>query len=148
MRALLRGCRRGCGAGFGVNGEGGAASASTVDPRHGSDHVVIFGDRIGSEPDPSPGVHLQDMGFEVLTVALTGPAFAAAGEEVRHTVVVTNRGPATVTDLTVTLGLPDALTYTGFDGADWTCNPRGRGRELTNTAGCRDTAAGARTDES
>ncbi|MDB4977959.1 MAG: hypothetical protein JWM56_145, partial [Candidatus Peribacteria bacterium] len=49
-----------------------------------------------------------------LTISKTGPSVIHPGDQVQYTVTVTNNGPATVGDFTVTDMLPAGFTYTNY----------------------------------
>lgn len=53
-----------------------------------------------------------------------------AGQQVTYTIAVTNSGPATASNVTVTDVLPAGATYVSGSGAGWTCN------EVASTVTC------------
>ncbi|HXU46223.1 MAG TPA: hypothetical protein VN783_11910 [Thermoanaerobaculia bacterium] len=57
-----------------------------------------------------------------LSIVKTGPSTIQAGDQVTYTLQVTNNGPDTATNVTVTDTLPTGAIFVSAGGTGWTCN--------------------------
>jgi len=60
-----------------------------------------------------------------LAIVKTGPATAAQGNLIRYRLQVSNDGPSTASDVTVTDTLPGGVALVGVTGDGWACTPMG-----------------------